>query len=80
MGALASARPSFLRALFLNDSTGGAGIGAGTAGDAGVGVDDVDAVALRDSLSGALAGAGAAGNAGVGDDVRHDRKPPLLHT
>ena len=51
------------------DSFGGALIGAGAAGNADVGVDDVLAVALRDSLDGALVGAGAASDTSIGDNV-----------
>jgi hypothetical protein len=57
--------------LLLNDCLSGASLSAGAAGDAGIRVDDIDAVALGDRLGGALAGAGAAGNASVRDFVSH---------
>ena len=49
----------------------GADIGAVAALDAGVGVDDEDAVTLGDGFHGALTGAGAAGDALIGDLVCH---------
>ena len=58
------------RLLFL-DSTHGASAGAGTAGDAGVSVDDVGGVALGDSAHGALLSTSAAGNASVANLICH---------
>jgi len=57
--------------LFL-DSAHGALAGASAAGDAGISVDDVDAVALRDGAHGALTCAGAAGDASIGNLVSHE--------
>ena len=55
----------------LGDSPGGASISAGAAIDAGIGIDDVLAVALRDRAHGAGIGAGAAADASVADDIGH---------
>ena len=72
MGGMKTYRPSELRiVLLLDNSLGGALLSASTAGNAGVSVDDVDAVTLRDSLGGALTGAAAASNASIGDLVSH---------
>ena len=57
--------------LAFLDSFGGALIGAGTAGNADVSVDDVLAVALRDSLNGALVSAGTASDTSVSDGISH---------
>lgn len=54
-----------------DDGLGGAYRSAGTAVDAGVGVDVVD-FAFRDSFYGAVGQAGAAGYTLVGDYVSHD--------
>ena len=56
--------------LVLNDSTGGASVGAGAAASALVGINLVD-VALGDSSDGALVDAGAASNTDVSDFVSH---------
>ena len=52
-------------------STYGAGVGAGTAIDASIGVNDVLAVALGDGLHGAARCAGAASDAIIGNLVCH---------
>ena len=51
--------------LLLNDSFSGALIGAGTAGNADISVDDVLAFTLRDSLNGALVSTSAASDTSV---------------
>ena len=56
--------------LVLNDSTGGASVGAGAAASALVGVNLVD-VAFGDSSDGALVDAGTASNTDVSDFVSH---------
>ena len=56
--------------LVLNDSTGGASVGAGAAASALVRVNLVD-VAFGDSSDGALVDAGAASNTDVSDFVSH---------
>ena len=57
--------------LFAGDDCfAGANRCAGTAVDAGVGIDVVD-VAFRDSANGAFGEAGAASNAAVSDYVSH---------
>ena len=61
--------------LAFLDSFGGALIGAGTAGNADISVDDVLAVTLRDSFDGALIGTGAAGDTSVSDIVSHGIPP-----
>ena len=58
--------------LAFLDSLSGALIGAGTAGNADISVDNVLAFALGNSLNGALVGAGAASNTSVSDNVCHD--------
>jgi hypothetical protein len=58
------------------DCFGGALLGAGTAADADIGIDDVLVFALRDSLNGALLGAGAALDASIGNVISHDMLPP----
>jgi hypothetical protein len=58
--------------LAFLDSLNGALVSASTAGNAGVGVDDVLAFAFGNSLNGALIGAGAASNTSVRNDVSHD--------
>jgi len=60
-----------LRNLLCLGGSHGADIGAVAALDAGVGVDDEDAVTLGDGFHGALTGAGAAGDALIGDLVCH---------
>ena len=57
--------------LVFLDSFNGALVGAGTAADANVGVDDVQLVTLRDSLDGALVGAGAALDTSISDLESH---------
>jgi hypothetical protein len=56
--------------LAFDDSTGGASVSAGTAGNASVSVNLVD-VAFGDSSDGALVDASAASNADVSDFVSH---------
>ena len=65
----------FEEELAFLDSLSGALIGASTAGNADVSVDDVLAVAFGDSLNGALVGAGAAGDTSVSNSVSHDKPP-----
>ena len=62
----------FQSGLRLGGSAHGAGLGAGAAVDALVGVDFVLAVALGDRFNGAFAGAGAAGDARICNFVSHD--------
>ena len=62
---------SMLRSSALRDGAGGAGISAGTAIDAGIGVDDVLAVALRNRTHGARIGASAAAHTSIADDIGH---------
>ena len=57
--------------LLLLDGAHRAGAGAGTAGDAGIRVDDIAGIALGDGANRAALRAGAAGNAGIGDLVSH---------
>ena len=57
--------------LAFFDCLDGALIGASTAADADIGVDDELLFALRNSLNGALIGTGAALNASVGNIVSH---------
>jgi hypothetical protein len=59
------------RELLLLDGAHGAGTGAGTAGDAGVGVDVVLGVALGDGAHGALLSAGTAGDESIGNLICH---------
>ena len=56
--------------LSLNDSTSGASTSAGSAADAGVGINLID-VAFGNSSDGALVDAGTASNADVSDFVSH---------
>ena len=62
---------SQMRRLALGDRSDGAGIGAGTAVDAGTGIDDVVLVALGDRAHGAVALTGTATHASVADDIGH---------
>jgi hypothetical protein len=54
------------------DCFDGAVVGAGTAADADIGIDDVLVLAFGDGLDGAVVGAGAALDASVSDIVSHD--------
>jgi hypothetical protein len=54
------------------DGLYGAVVGAGTAADANVGIDDELLVALGDSLYGAVVSAGTALDASIGNIVSHD--------
>jgi len=63
---------SFFRRLFLDGSTNGAAASAGTAGNAGISVDHVLAIALRDSGNGAIRSAGTASDAFVSNFVCHN--------
>ena len=54
------------------DSFDGAVVGAGTAADAEIGIDDLLVHALVNSLNGAVLGAGTALDAGIGNIVSHD--------
>ena len=63
----------------LLDSTGGAGVNAATAVDAGVSVDDILGVALRDSANGAAIGTSAAVQASVSNHISHGNTPPLFY-
>ena len=71
---------NMLRNSALRDGAGGAGISAGTAIDAGIGVDDVLAVALGNSAHGAGIGASAAAHASIADDIGHWNTPPNSKT
>ena len=64
--------------LSLFGSANGAGIGAGTAIDALIGVDYILAIAFRDSLNGAISFASAAADACIGNLVCHDVAPPYI--
>ena len=59
--------------LFLCRSSYRAGIGAGAALDAGIGIDLKLAVAFADGGNGAFLGAGAAGHTFVTDRICHDK-------
>ena len=58
--------------LALLGSANGAGTGASAAGNAGICIDNVLAIALRDSGNGALFDASAASDALISDDICHD--------
>lgn len=62
----------FFCLLALGNRTHGAGTSAGTAVDAGAGVDDVLSVALGDRAHGAAISAGTAADASVTDNIGHD--------
>ena len=62
----------FMDGLALSDSLDGAGAGAGTAVNAGTGIDHHVIVTHRDSTNGAAALASAAADASVSDDVSHE--------
>jgi hypothetical protein len=57
--------------LFLRDGAHRALTGTGTAGNAGIGVDDIVFLALRNRVHGANRSAGAAGNTLVADYISH---------
>jgi hypothetical protein len=70
--ALDKRRPILIRfELAFLDSAAGALISTSTAGNAGVSVDLVLAVALENSGNGALVSASAAGNASISNNVSH---------
>ena len=58
--------------LVLNDGAAGAGIRAGTAVQAGTGVDLILGIALRDRTNGASVRASTAANAGRTDVIGHE--------
>ena len=57
--------------LFLCGCSDRAGLGAGAAGDALIGIDDELAVAFGNSLNGAAGRASAAGKACIGNLISH---------
>ena len=59
--------------LALGDRAHGAGTSAGTAIDAGAGVDDVLGIALSDGAHGAAVNTGTAADASVTDDIGHNK-------
>ena len=63
--------------LAFLDGADRAGICAGAAGDAGIGIDDILAVAFGNCADGALLSTGAAAATGAGNDVSHSS---YLHT
>lgn len=62
----------FFCLLALGNRTHGAGTSAGTAVDAGAGVDDEVVVALGDGAHGAAVNTGTAADASVTDNIGHD--------
>jgi hypothetical protein len=74
--AIAQAFCCVRRKLLLDDGFVGAFAGAGTAGDAGIGVDNVLAFALRNAFQGASVGASTARDASISDNICHEKTPP----
>ena len=62
---------SFFGSSTLRDRAHGAGTGAGTAVQAGAGVDHIVVSALRNRARGAGIRAGAAADAGITDNIGH---------
>ena len=78
MTSWSSGVPVFTASVRLR-SRYGARIGAGTAVNAGFGVDHIFAVTLGDSTHGATLGASAAGDAIVGNFVSHVQGTSFFH-
>ena len=69
---------SYVVRLALLDSTGGAGINAAAAVNAGVSVDDILGVALGDSADGAAISTSAAAQASVSNHIGHGKYTSVI--